>query len=115
VAACVTVSWPEKKGFPRLSPDLGILRALMPWRQLFDNARDFMRGMAYGRYEQQLRQESAELSDLFVTLCYLELVGLPNPVAVHLLEIYPYFLDQFHAWHRRMGFKHSPLEDFRCC
>lgn len=87
----------------------------MDWRQIWNNARDFMRGMAYGRYEQHLRQEAAELSDLFVTLCYLELVGLPNPVAVHLLEIYPYFLDEFHLWHRRMGFKHSPLEDFRCC
>ena len=42
-------------------------------------------------------------------------VGLPNPVALHLLEIHPYFLDEFHLWHRRMGFKRSPLEDLNCC
>jgi hypothetical protein len=84
-------------------------------RQLRDNARDFMHGMAYGRYEHHLRGQAMELSDLFVLMCYLELVGLPNPVALHLLEIYPYFLDEFHLWHRRMGFKHSPLTDFACC
>ncbi len=85
------------------------------WRQLRDNARDFMHGMAYGRYEHYLRGQAMELSDLFVLMCYLELVGLPNPAALHLLEIYPYFLDEFHLWHRRMGFKHSPLADFSCC
>ena len=87
----------------------------MDWQQLRANARDFMHGMAYGRYEQYLRQQAMELNDLFVLLCYLELVGLPNPVALHLLEVYPYFLDEFHLWHRRMGFKHSPLGDLPCC
>ena len=85
------------------------------WRQLRDNARDFMHGMAYGRYEHDLRREAAELNDLFVTMCYLELVGLPNPVAVHLLEIYPYFQDEFHLWHRRMGMHRSPLGNLPCC
>jgi len=85
------------------------------WHQLRGNARDFFHGMAYGRYEHHLRQQAMELNDLFVLLCYLELVGLPNPAMLHLLEIYPYFLDEFHLWHRRMGFKHSPLGDLNCC
>ena len=92
-----------------------MMNAGVSWQQLRDNARDFMHGMAYGRYEHHLRQQAMELNDLFVLLCYMELVGLPNPVALHLLEIYPYFLDEFHLWHRRMGFKHSPLGDLPCC
>ena len=91
------------------------MAATLDWHQLRDNARDFMHGMAYGRYEHLLRKQAMELNDLFVTLCYLELVGLPNPVALHLLEIYPYFLDEFHLWHRRCGFKHSPLGELPCC
>ena len=45
----------------------------------------------------------------------MEMIGLPNPAAIYLLEIYPYFLEQFHLWHRRMGFPHSPLGDLPCC
>ena len=87
----------------------------MNWRTLRDNARAFMHGMAFGRFEHHRRQQTAELNDLFLTLCYLELVGLPNPVSLHLLEIHPYLQDEFHLWHRRMGLERSPLEDFGCC
>lgn len=92
-----------------------MMKPPMDWGQLRDNVRDFMHGMAYGRYEQYLRQQAMELNDLFLLLCYMEMVGLPNPAALHVLEVYPYFLDQFHLWHRRMGFKHSPLGNMPCC
>jgi len=85
------------------------------WRQIRQNARDFFLGMAYGRYEQYLRQRAMELNDLFLLLCYMEIVGLPNPAALYLLEVYPYFLDEFHLWHRRMGFNRSPLGNLPCC
>lgn len=87
----------------------------MTWRQFRENAKDFFRGAAYGRHEQMLREQTLELNDLFLLLCYMETVGLPNPAALYLLEIYPYFLDQFHLWHRRHGFERSPLSDLRCC
>jgi hypothetical protein len=87
----------------------------MAWRELRRNARDVLHGMALGRHEQTLRRQALELNDLFLLLCYMEMVGLPNPAAIYLLEIYPYFLEQFHLWHRRMGFAHSPLGDLPCC
>jgi hypothetical protein len=87
----------------------------MNWRQLRANLYDVLRGMAYGRYEHDLRQQAIELNDLFLLLCYMEMVGLPNPAALHLLDIYPYFLNQFHLWHRRMGFRQSPLGGLPCC
>jgi hypothetical protein len=40
---------------------------------------------------------------------------LPNPATLYLLEVYPYLLEQFHAWHQRMGIDHSPLGALPCC
>jgi hypothetical protein len=76
---------------------------------------DFIHGVAYGRYEQDLRKEMAELNDLFLLLCFMEATALPNPATLYLLEVYPYLLEQFHLWHRRMGIKHSPLGSLPCC
>jgi hypothetical protein len=79
------------------------------------NLRDILRGVAYGRYERELRLEAAELNDYFLLLCYMEVVGLPNPAAFYLLEVYPHLLEQFHLWHRRMGMDRSPLGSLPCC
>ena len=45
----------------------------------------------------------------------MEAIGLPNPATLYLLEVYPYLLEQFHLWHRRMGIEHSPLGSLPCC
>ena len=76
---------------------------------------EFIRGAAYGRYEAELRQQTAELNDLFLLLCFMEATALPNPATLYLLEVYPYLLEQFHLWHRRMGIEHSPLGSLPCC
>jgi len=76
---------------------------------------EFLRGAAFGRYERELRQQTAELSDLFLLLCFMEAAGMPNPAALYLLEVYPYLLEQFHQWHRRMGVERSPLDSLPCC
>ena len=79
------------------------------------NLADILHGAALGRYERDLRRQTAELSDLFLLLCFMEAAGMPNPATLYLLEVYPYLLDQFHAWHRRMGIEHSPLDGLPCC
>jgi hypothetical protein len=84
----------------------------MPWRA---NVRDFFHGMAYGQHERELRRQAGELNDLFLLLCYMEIVGLPNPATLYLLDVYPYLLDQFHLWHRRMGMDRSPIGNLPCC
>jgi hypothetical protein len=76
---------------------------------------DILRGAAFGRYELEMRQQTAELNDLFLLLCFMEATGLPNPTTLYLLEVYPYLLDQFHLWHRRMGIEHSPIGSLPCC
>ena len=84
-------------------------------RQAFDNLGDVLWGMAYGRFQSDLRGQVIELNDLFLLLCYMESVGLPNPAQAYLLEVYPLLLDEFHQWHRRMGVDRSPLASFSCC
>ncbi len=87
----------------------------MRFGQLRKSLADVLRGAAFGRYERHLRQETAELHDLFLLLCFMEATGMPNPATLYLLEVYPYLLDQFHQWHRRMGIKRSPLDILPCC
>jgi hypothetical protein len=77
--------------------------------------REFLRGAALGRYERELRQQTAELNDLFLLLCFMEAAGMPNPATLYLLEVYPYLLEQFHQWHQRMGIERSPLDGLPCC
>jgi hypothetical protein len=87
----------------------------MRWFELRRNVRDALHGMFFLRYETQLRNDALELNDLFLLMCYMEIVGLPNPVTLYLLEIYPHLLEEFHLWHRRMGMDRSPLANFSCC
>jgi hypothetical protein len=79
------------------------------------NIADFFHGAAYGSYERELRMQAAELNDMFLLLCYMEVVGLPNPATLYLLPVYPYLLEQFHMWHKRMGMDRSPLGNLPCC
>lgn len=91
----------------------------MNWNEQFAQYRqhlaDIMQGVALGRYEQVLRQQTAELNDLFLLLCFMEAAALPNPATLYMLEVYPYLLEQFHEWHRRMGIEHSPVGSLPCC
>ena len=48
-----------------------------------------MHGATIGRYEHELRQQTGELNDLFLLLCFMEATALPNPATLYLLEVYP--------------------------
>lgn len=85
------------------------------WGRVRRTAHELLEGMALTGYRRRLRNEAIELNDLFLLLCYMDLLGLPNPAALSLFEVYPYFLEEFHLWHRRMGMDRSPLADFSCC
>ena len=76
------------------------------------NIRDFLRRAAYGQYERELRRQAAELNDLFLLLCYMEIVGLPNPATLYLLDVYPYLLEQF-LWAEILHVRVVPLPGSR--
>jgi hypothetical protein len=83
--------------------------------ELRQHLAEMMRGVALGPYERELRKQIADLHDLFTLLCFMEATALPNPATLYLLEIYPYLLEQFHLWHKRMGIDRSPLGTLPCC
>ena len=76
---------------------------------------DILRGAALSQYQRTVRQQAAELNDLFLLMCFMEAAGLPNPATLYLLEVYPYLLEHFHQWHLRMGIEHSPIDNLPCC
>jgi hypothetical protein len=76
---------------------------------------EVLRGVTRGPYEREVRRQTADLHDFFTLLCFMEATGLPNPATLYLLEVYPYLLEQFHVWHKRMGIEHSPLGTLPCC
>lgn len=66
-------------------------------------------------HKAEIKRELRDENDLFLLMCFSELLGIPNPVSFYTLELYPYILDQFHEWHLRMGMEKSPLDHIRCC
>jgi predicted Kef-type K+ transport protein len=87
----------------------------MEWNEVRRNLGDFLRGMALAGHEKRLREGAMDLQDLFLLVSFMDMLGLPNPAMLYLLEIYPYFLEEFHLWHRRMGVDRSPLASLACC
>ena len=40
---------------------------------------EILHGASVDRYERHMRQQTAELNDLFLLLCFMEATALPNP------------------------------------
>jgi hypothetical protein len=76
---------------------------------------EILEGMALEGHRRQVRAEAMALEDLFLLLCFMELMGLPNPAALYLADVQPYLVEEFHLWHRRIGLSRSPLATFSCC
>jgi hypothetical protein len=63
----------------------------------------------------EIAREIRDEEDLFMLLCFSEMLGLPNPAFYYTLELYPVIIERFHDWHLRAGMEKSPLEGIRCC
>lgn len=66
-------------------------------------------------HQAEVKREIRDEDDLFLLLCFSEMLGIPNPVSYYTLELYPVIVERFHEWHQRMGMEKSPLEGIRCC
>jgi hypothetical protein len=81
----------------------------------WQNLADVFRGMALAGHRRQTRSDAIELQDLFLLMCFMDALGLPNPAALYLIDVQPFLVEEFHLWHRRMGADRSPLSTFACC
>ena len=94
----------------------------MAWRSFLTRLRRrvkaagrIYREIYFAPYRSQIYRSFREQRDLFLVMGYADLLGVPNPVAFYLLELYPDLIEEFHQWHRRMGMEHPPEGGFRCC
>jgi hypothetical protein len=69
----------------------------------------------YVKYRRTIKKAHRDEEDLFLLLCYCEMLGIPNPVSYYTLELYPVIYERFHEWHVRMGMEQSPIAGIRCC
>lgn len=65
------------------------------------------------RYRSLAARQRRDEEDLFLLLCFSDLLGIPNPVSYYTLELLPEMLERFHQWHLRQGMECSPLEGVR--
>jgi hypothetical protein len=83
------------------------LRAGWRWlAELYDE-------LFFARWRAAVARERRARDDLFLLLCFSDLLGIPNPVNHYTLELLPAMLESFHRWHLAQGLERSPLEGFR--
>ena len=75
----------------------------------------FYEAVLIAPYRKEAYLSYSREEDLFMMICFSELLGLPNPVSYYTLELYPHLSERFHLWHQRMGIPHSPLDSVKCC
>ncbi len=66
-------------------------------------------------YRGAIARAKRDEDDLFMLFIFAEMLGVPNPATYYTLELQPLFIERFHAWHKRMGMEHSPLDHIKCC
>ncbi|MCB1008749.1 MAG: hypothetical protein KDB94_07625 [Acidobacteria bacterium] len=82
------------------------------WRRGWRRLNDFYDQLFLSRYRSLAGRELRDEEDLFLLLCFSDLLGIPNPVAYYTLELLPEMLERFHRWHLRQGLERSPIEGF---
>ena len=75
----------------------------------------FYEAVLIAPYRREAYLSYSREEDLFMMICFSELLGLPNPVSYYTLELYPHLAGRFHQWHQRMGIPRSPLDSVKCC
>ncbi|MFW5927305.1 MAG: cory-CC-star protein [Wenzhouxiangella sp.] len=78
-------------------------------------AEAFLEALYHARHRRELARIQRDREDLLMLMVYADTLGIDHPAAGFLLELRPVLAGEFHAWHRRMGLAHSPLDCPRCC
>jgi hypothetical protein len=66
----------------------------------------------FTRYRAAAGRRHRDEEELFLLLCFSDMMGIPNPVNYYTLELLPLMLERFHRWHLRQGMEKSPVEGF---
>ena len=84
-------------------------------KELWGKITRFYDEMYFAPYRQTMKRQLRDEEDVFMLLCFSEMLGIPNPLSYYTLELIPHMLENYHRWHKRMGFEKSPFDEIRCC
>lgn len=87
-------------------------RRLAQWMTGCSRAYTQFYGQSAAAYRARQRQQEEDFLRLLVMG---QALGIADPAAFYCLELMPYLLEDYHAWHRRVGFERAPPDGFRCC
>ena len=82
---------------------------------LLGRIRHFLSEYYTAPYRGAIARAKRDEDDLFMLFIFAEMMGVPNPATYYTLELQPLLIERFHAWHKRMGMEHSPLDHIKCC
>ncbi|HUG42080.1 MAG TPA: cory-CC-star protein [Longimicrobiales bacterium] len=85
-----------------------LLRALRKLPRLYEE-------MAIAPYRREILRAQARQRDAFMVATLADALGVPSPIELYTLELLPYLMEDFHAWHRRAGLERAPEGGWRCC
>ena len=87
-------------------------------RRFFHAARALLRiyeEIGIAPYRREILRAEARQRDAFLVATLGDALGAPSPVELYTLELLPYLMEDFHAWHRRAGHERAPEGGWRCC
>ncbi len=84
-------------------------------KELWEIITRFYDEMYFAPYRQTMKRQLRDEEEVFMLLCFSEMLGIPNPLSYYTLELIPHMLENYHQWHKRMGFEKSPFDEIRCC
>ncbi|HHV08456.1 MAG TPA: hypothetical protein GXX69_09640 [Firmicutes bacterium] len=58
-----------------------------------------------------VRKEAYEENDIFMLLCFADLIGIPVPTSYYSLELLPYLADELTGWEKRIVERKSVLAE----
>lgn len=98
---------------PRLLQNKEAMEMDMDWTKVLSNVQGFFRG-AFDFQERAtsvLRKEAHEENDIFILLCFADLIGIPVPTSYYSLELLPYLAEELGGWEKRIVERKSVLAE----
>lgn len=83
------------------------------WGQVWEVLRGFVQGSfdVKERAVAVLRKEAFEENDIFLLLCFADLIGIPVPTSYYSLELLPYLAEELEGWEKRILERKSVLAE----
>ncbi len=72
------------------------------WKYIKNILKEFSDGAFKAMVSEKMRGDIYELEDIFMLLCFSELIGIPNPVSYYTIELIPLVAHRLPSWEKRL-------------